>query len=76
MRICQLSCAILFGLVSIANATEPPKIPSPTAATNARCVRYDHLPPVCPYRVYLTPEQRQAIEQMHQENVQKLKNAK
>jgi hypothetical protein len=60
----------------MAHAAEPPKIPAPSPAANARCVRYDHLPPVCPYRVYLTPEQRKAIEQMHQENVLKLNSVK
>ncbi|SDF40403.1 hypothetical protein SAMN05216337_105427 [Bradyrhizobium brasilense] len=68
--------AFCFGFASAAIAAERPTIPAPAQATKGRCVRYDHLPPVCPYRVYLTPEQRKAIEQMHQENVQKLNSVK
>ena len=57
------------------HAAEGPTIPQPRPAANGQCVRYGNLPPVCPFRVYLTPEQRQVIEQMHRQNVEKLKSA-
>jgi hypothetical protein len=55
-------------------AANPPEIPAPQATQ--QCVRYDHLPPVCGYRVFLTPEQFKAIQDFHRQNVDTLKNAK
>lgn len=55
-------------------AANLPNIPAPQATQ--QCVRYDHLPPVCGYRVFLTPDQFKAIQDFHNQNVETLKNAK
>jgi len=66
-------CGIAGFASAVLAANAIPQIPAPKAT--GQCVRYDHLPPVCGYVVFLTSEQVETVQALHRQNVQTFINA-
>ncbi len=65
--------AVAVFSISPLTAAQAPQIPAPKAA--GKCTQWDHLPPVCPYIVFLAPEQIQVVQGMYRQNVQMFQQA-